>query len=313
MPSFDGIFVQQADLNGDGSKDLVVSMLLNGMAVRLNDGHGNFAAAIPVAVPGEARGFAVADLNNDGRVDIAVATPSGLQVLMGAGDGTFAAAVAYSLAQSDPLSVTAADIDVDGDIDLLVDSGSGNGDFLQLFRNGGTGVFAAAINLSTGVEEPAFPVVADLNHDGTPDIAAGSEPNFSVLLGNGAGGYLAPRVFNTGVFTLVRGAADVNGDGHLDLIAMDGAADGVHIRVFHGDGTGSFDAGTDVSAGVTTRSFRVIDVNGDGRVDLVAHHPTLATVSVQTGQPGGTFGPPVHYPSPYVRQSGDRAGRRRRR
>ncbi len=300
VPSFDGIFVQQADLNGDGSKDLVVSMLLNGMAVRLNDGHGNFAAAIPVAVPGEARGSAVADLNNDGRVDIAVATPSGLQVLMGAGDGTFAAAVAYSLGQSDPLSVTAADIDVDGDIDLLVDSGSGNGDFLQLFRNGGTGVFAAAINLSMGVEEPAFPVVADLNHDGTPDIAAGSEPNFSVLLGNGAGGYLAPRVFNTGVFTLVRGAADVNGDGHLDLIAMDGAADGVHIKVFHGDGTGSFDAGTDVSAGVTTRSFRVIDVNGDGRVDLVAHHPTLATVSVQTGQAGGTFSAPIHYSSPYA-------------
>ena len=40
---------------------------------------------------------------------------------------------------------------MDGDIDLLVDSGSGNGDFLQLFRNSGTGVFAAGINLSTGV------------------------------------------------------------------------------------------------------------------------------------------------------------------
>ena len=93
---------------------------------------------------------------------------------MGAGDGTFAAAVAYPLAAPDPISVTAADLDMDGDIDLLVDSRSGGGDFLQLFRNSGTGVFAAGINLSTGVEEPAFPVVADLNHDGTPDIAAGS-------------------------------------------------------------------------------------------------------------------------------------------
>ena len=52
VPSFDGIFVEQADLNNDGSKDLVVSMLAGGLAVRLNDGHGNFAAAVPVSLPG---------------------------------------------------------------------------------------------------------------------------------------------------------------------------------------------------------------------------------------------------------------------
>ena len=57
----------------------------------------------------------------------------------------------------------------------------------------------------------------------------------------------------------------------------------MHVRVFLGDGTGGFDAGTDVSAGATTRSLRVADVNGDGRPDLVAHHPTLATVAVQIG------------------------------
>ena len=74
----------------------------------------------------------------------------------------------------------------------------------------------------------------------------------------------------------------------------------MHVEVFHGDGTGGFDAGTDVSAGVTTRSLRVIDLNGDGRADLVARHPTLATVAVQTGQAGGTFSAPIHYPSPYA-------------
>ena len=98
MPSFDGLFVGQADLNGDGSKDIVVSMLAGGLAIRLNDGHGNFAAAVPVLPPGFVTGFALADLNNDGRVDIAAGTASGLQVLMGAGDGTFAAAATYPFA-----------------------------------------------------------------------------------------------------------------------------------------------------------------------------------------------------------------------
>ena len=78
MPSFDSLFVEQADLNGDGTNDLVVSMLVGGLAVRLNQGSGNFAAAVPVSLPDFPRGFALADLNRDGRIDIAAATASGL-------------------------------------------------------------------------------------------------------------------------------------------------------------------------------------------------------------------------------------------
>ena len=85
LPSYDSLFVNQADLNGDGANDLVVSMLVGGLAVRLNDGHGNFAAAAPVALPDWPRGFALADLNRDGRIDIAAATASGLAGRHGGG------------------------------------------------------------------------------------------------------------------------------------------------------------------------------------------------------------------------------------
>ena len=85
MPAFDSLFVEQADLNGDGRNDLVVSMLVGGLAVRLNQGGGNFAAAVPVSLPDWPRGFALADLNRDGRIDIAAVAESGLEVRDGCG------------------------------------------------------------------------------------------------------------------------------------------------------------------------------------------------------------------------------------
>ena len=73
----------------------MVSMLVGGLAVRLNQGGGNFAAAVPVSSIALPRGFALVDLNRDGRIDIAAATETGLQVVMGAGDGIFGTAATY--------------------------------------------------------------------------------------------------------------------------------------------------------------------------------------------------------------------------
>ena len=101
-------------------------------------------------------------------------------------------------------------------------------------------------------------------------------------------------------FYLIRGAADLDGDGNIDLVAQVGTDTTLQVVVLRGDGSGGFDAGTDVVAGPTALSFRLADVNGDGRPDLVAHHPTLQTVAVQTGQAGGSFAAPVHFPAPYA-------------
>ncbi len=219
LPSYDALFVQQGDLNGDGANDLVVSMLVGGLAVRLNDGQGAFAAAVPVQTPDWPRGFALADFNRDGRLDIATVSQSALHLLMGAGDGTFAAAVSYASLVDDPITVTAADLDRDGDLDLLVDGFETTG--LQLFRNGGSGAFAAGVTLDTGAPQSIFPVVADFNGDSVPDIAVGSAAGgFSVLLGNGSGGYQAAALRGADHAYFLRGAADLNGDGNIDLVSQ---------------------------------------------------------------------------------------------
>jgi hypothetical protein len=300
VPSYDGLFVRQAELNGDGVNDLVVSSFVSGLAVRLSDGQGSFASPVTL-LPVPTAGVALADLNRDGRVDVAAVTESGLQVLTGAGNGTFAAAVTYPLPDQSSITVTAADLDNDADLDLIVDSTDGQ-QLLQVFRNDGSGAFAAAVNVPTAIADSVFPVVADLNRDGIPDIAVGAFSDagrFSVLLADGAGGYLPATVHGNAVLSVIQAAADLNGDGNTDLIVLEGFDPGQGVRVFLGNGAGGFDAGTEVGAGATARALTLADINRDGRRDLVVHHPSLETVAVQFGQAGGTFAAPVHFASPY--------------
>jgi hypothetical protein len=122
-------WVALGDLNGDGKADLAVANRgsYNGsewvggdVAVLLNMGGGTFVAAnypagaSPVSV-------AMADLNGDGKADLAVASGTGVSVLLNNGNGTFGAPTSYG-SGTNPFSVAAGDLNGDGKIDLAVGS-----------------------------------------------------------------------------------------------------------------------------------------------------------------------------------------------
>jgi len=170
--------VAVADLNGDGKPDLAVSAELScyplycaGVNVLLGNGDGSFQPAVTYNTNGSnAYAVAVADLNGDGKPDLAVTSDSSVDILLGNGDGTFQAAVTYGGTLT--WSPVVSDVNGDGALDIVA---AGNccantdGSLGVLLRNG-DGTFQTAVSFSSGGYTAISDAVADLNGDGKPDV-----------------------------------------------------------------------------------------------------------------------------------------------
>jgi hypothetical protein len=221
--------VDLADLDGDGDLDVVVAGFADpqrgpgrpptGVATHLNAGDGSLGAPALYGARDEGEPFDVAtgDFNRDGRPDVAVAdfnfglAGQNVYVYLGTGGGALGAPVLYATgAASD---IAAADLDGDGDDDLVVGSDKAT----VLLATGDGGFTAAREYGNVNASELAL---GDLDGDRDTDIAVGTQ-GLRALLGNGRGAFsLDPGVFQPGGARLLI-AADLNGDGLDDLAQAD--------------------------------------------------------------------------------------------
>lgn len=209
-----------ADLDADGNVDLASADLWSrGVSVFLGTGGGAFAAAVPYGVVEPVTLIATA-LRPGGPIDLV--PPSG-PVLLGNGLGAFTPGTGAFEPGPYAADVAAADLDADGDMDLVVaNSGS---DHVTVLRGDGTGAFPDATTSQTG-QYPGFVETGDLNGDGWPDVLVVLQQNGGigtnasvVLLGTGGGELGAPVMLYEQPFAV----ADLDGDGRPDLV-------GAHLR-----------------------------------------------------------------------------------
>jgi hypothetical protein len=223
--------VATGDFNGDGIPDLVETVGIDAVArfgvvtVLLGNGSGGFTPGTPFRVFNVGVGVisAVADFNRDGKLDVLVSLSSAgssAVVILGDGSGGFTSALGLPYANVGPIVV--GDFNGDGIPDVSYASGSPSG--VQVLLGNGVGGFNPGPGSPIVVANLALPgcsfcppsvtALGDFDGDGILDLFVG---DFTVLLGNGSGGFaqMPGAPFSLGGVSYL--AADFNGDGRLDL------------------------------------------------------------------------------------------------
>jgi uncharacterized protein (UPF0548 family) len=221
---------------------------------------------------------------------------------------SFASPRIFSAAPGRSISVTAGDLNHDGQADLAVghlhpfDCCDVN---VSVLLGKGDGTFAPATNHYAGMNPVAL-AVGDFSGDGNSDLITGNANYtdvFSVLLGNGDGTFGTAVGFGAGWTPETLVAGDFNHDGKLDLAAAcsvyftgngsdytNGSA-----LVLLGNGDGTFQPPRQLQCGVEPVSVAVGDFNADGLSDLAVANHGSTNVSVLLGQGDGRFLNAVNY------------------
>ena len=243
----------------------------------------------------------LADFNGDGKADAAVANSgsANLSVFLGNSDGTFGTRQDNATGNG-PNFVAAADFNGDGKVDLAV-ANRADGTVSILLGNG-DGSFQGHTDLPCASGASAI-AVGDFNLDGSLDVAVSNDAGtVSILLGNGDGSFQGHVDYPTGASPLRIIAADLNGDGVLDLATADyncPSCSPGQVSVLLGNGDGSFQGHVEYDVGTNPGSLAVADLNGDGKLDLLATNANCVdagctqfspgTVSVLIGNGDGSF------------------------
>ena len=190
-----------------------------------------------------------------------------------------------------PLTITSADLNGDGNTDIVSVNSDGLKGSITVFLGNGDGTYQSGVNLALPNEETQYAVIDDLNNDGNLDVVAISGSGFSIFLGKGDGTFqpvqnVVPAgsslFFMTGFIT-----ADVNGDGKKDIIAADGevflgAGDGVTFTLAPTRSFNLFSGSSEFAPTIVSADF-----NNDKKVDVAVDDGSAIHIFLGNGD--GTF------------------------
>jgi hypothetical protein len=308
------------DFNGDGHLDLAaLTRTPQGLLVEvfLGNGDGTFQAPrlsfvgsssmIPVKM-------VAGDFDGDGHLDLAIVANDEtvghfqgvVTVLRGNEDGTFQVTDTHQVAG--PFSIVtglvAADFNRDGHLDLVETNRDGT---VNVLLGNGDGTFRDPVALLPGVL-PSSVAAGDLRGNGITDLIVTNtgltNPDVSVLLGNGDGTFQDPVSYQVGTGAGAALVGDFNGDGIPDLAVLSA---GNAVSVLRGNGDGSFQDPVSYLAGNTPVALVAADFNGDRALDLATANGVSGNVSVLLNRNDGT-GPRGRGAARNIRPQGSSAG-----
>ena len=272
-----------ADFNGDGHLDLLTSTRYDNAGINislsLGTGQGGFLPRTVVrtlTIPPE---LVTGDFNADGLTDAVSLefTPTGpvLQFMPGAPGGLLAPTYASPSALG-ARALGVADMDEDGDLDLLLVTDT----TLGVYLNDGRGQFAAGPTQEVNANPYAGSMtVGDFTGDGYADAVCSSygTSNLSLVPGTGTGGWQARQDIAVLSRSAYVSSADLDGDGDLDLLATN---DRGITQVLLNNGRGQFAAASAILIGFESFSMaEAADLNGDGLLDIYTGHSVYSPVT----------------------------------
>jgi len=291
------VYVTAADIYGAGKMDLIVanSGWTNGSIwIFTNNGNGVFSSNMSMGTVFRPSRVIAADVNNDDRQDLIwseLSSPGRICVFTNNVGGGFGSNAVYAVGNS-PGSPVAADVSHDGFLDLICANGSSQ--TLSVLTNNGAGGFKLASSPTTGSDGVPFGVVAaDINNDGSLDLICANRGNpaghsLSVLTNNGSGSFILASTPAVGARPGSVVAADIDGNGQMDLICIN--QNDNTLSVLTNNGSGDFGSNATLMVGSNPIKVAATDINGDGRSDLICANYQSQTLSVFTNNGGGVFG-----------------------
>jgi hypothetical protein len=293
-------FMISGDFNGDDKPDLAIlsydGSTTSYITILLNNGDGSFTAKPTVVAfkQGSTGGdvilgtIAAADFNGDGKLDLAVVgdyvSAGGVTILLGNGDGTFAAAGPNLDPTADFALIATGDFNGDGIPDFVTPNYFEFGGSPTIFLGKGDGTFTYKKTSFTLDYFPTSVVVGDFNGDGVLDLAFSDLNGVEIALGNGDGTFTetpaSPIAVPSELYSLQIG--DFNHDGKPDLAGLDNYFDQIVLLLGAGDGTLAVTKTTPVVSTSFVGPFQIAaaDFNGDGVPDLAMLTKSVNTASI---------------------------------
>ncbi len=301
------------DLNGDGRNDVAAIQGVNNtglLMIYYQNALGGLDSAVTMTLTIQARGIAIADVNNDGKQDLVL---SGLSQTAMAGylgrivvflqdpaTGRLGAPQEYTVSSNNVYSLAVGDLNGDGrnDIVVMAEQATTPGGLSFFFQtSGGTlgpEVVYDKVNVMAGEIH-----IADMDSNGLNDVVVQSGQNELSVIRQLAAGvtstvpeqYSVQTSYSSGFSAFALG--DLNGDGRADMVAVEPGNNG-YINIFLQNAQGLLDSPVLVRIADLPFGVEVADITGDGLNDIVMD--VSGGIIVFPQQPDHTFGPRRYYP-----------------